>query len=313
MGKIRGILAILFVVALAPAGSILAQGLDPRAGLDRGLMLFSRGDYSGALPAFRMAALADSGTALASDAQYWTILARIALGETSALLPDIEKFRLVYRDSRFTPDLIYQRGRIQFVLGDLMAAYESFKWFVSEAPRTDSLRPSAIFWLGECLYAMDKFELARTVFQSIVRDYRSSVKYEAARYRLETLSQKSRERALLDELDRTRISAALAKLEYAKAAEEYETAISGLRRQISELNARLALLQEKQALSGETAISAPASAGSSAVSVANTAGSGFADSQSGAQGRISDLLAAKAETLDLLEKYIRRMSSEGNR
>ncbi len=290
MERKRGIRSALLVIAvLATAQAAHAQGLDPRSGVDQGLLLFSQGRYAEALPLFRQAAGADERYTPRSDAQYWTIMSRIALGETVSVLPDIETFRTSYRDSRHLPDLLYQRGRIQFVAGDLMAAYETFKWFVNEPLWTHPLRPSAIYWMGECLYAMDKPELARTVFQAIVRDYPTSVKYEAARYRLESLAQKDRERALLDELERARISASAGKVEYNRKIGDLEATIAGLRTQVSDLNARLAALQGKPAASG--------------VGAENAAG----------QEKLAALLAAKAETLDLLEKYIRRMNSEGGK
>ncbi len=314
MGNKRGILsAVLVTVAIVLAGSISAQGIDPRPGVDRGLELFSRGDYAGALPLFRMAASADARSSARSAAQYWSILSRMALGETASLLPEIERFRTDNRDSPYLPDLIYQRGRIQFYAGDFMAAYESFKWFINEPLGKHPLRSSAVFWLGECLLAMDKPALARTVYQTIVKEYPSSVKYEAAVYRLETMSQMSRERILMDELDRTRISASLSRLEYARAVREYESTILGLRNQIAELNAKLSLYQEKQAVLAETAPGSSVPLGGSSLIVIQRNPTVAGGTAPGTQARISDLLAAKAETLDLLEKYIRQMKSEGNK
>ncbi|MDR2467455.1 MAG: tetratricopeptide repeat protein, partial [Spirochaetaceae bacterium] len=59
-------------------------------------------------------------------------------------------------------------------------------------------KSSAIYWIGECLYNLEQFDRAAEMFELIVKQYPSSVKYEPSLNRLDLIKQKKTAEGLLE-------------------------------------------------------------------------------------------------------------------
>lgn len=183
----------LFIVAKVLSG-VHAQSANAMSSLENGKALFATGRFSESKVFFDRAA---RDLLTMEEAGYWQILSRIALGEGASTLETIENYRKMYPEGRFLPDLLYQRGRLQYQTGEYLAAYESFKWFIELRLIDHPLRSSAIFWLGECLVAMGWYDQAKTVYTSLLRDYPDSIKRNEAQERLTWLATPAASRAPL--------------------------------------------------------------------------------------------------------------------
>lgn len=74
---------------------------------------------------------------------------------------------------------VYDKAISLFKDKDFKAAYNTFTEYVNSYPRGD-LVANARFWLGDCLYNMDEYELAILEYQKVIADYADHQKAPAA-------------------------------------------------------------------------------------------------------------------------------------
>jgi outer membrane protein assembly factor BamD (BamD/ComL family) len=324
------VLIILLIVFVGfPA---VAQQTSPPAGakaiLDKGVELFGQDKYREALDLFGKVLSDPKATIERPEAAYWSILAYLAVGDQATAQASIDAFIAAYPTSPRLPDLTYQRGRILYSKGDYEGALKVFAAFSSQAPKSD-LMPSALYWSGECLYALGRLEDAERTFTAVVQVYPSSVKAEAATYRISLIGLEYRQRELLKLLTWSHEESLRAAEDFRRREKAYEASIALYQRQIAdskrgaagdqaktivELRAQVADLGSQLAASEAKLASAQAEADSLRASLAASQGT---SDQAGsiplasalAQDSKAQALDAKARALDLLDFYIERLAA----
>ncbi|MGA2548049.1 MAG: tetratricopeptide repeat protein, partial [Rectinemataceae bacterium] len=195
MHRTKLLLLALLLAAVVGAQAV-GQQANAKASLERGVELFGQEKYRDALDLFGKVMSDPKATAERPEAAYWSVLAYLATGDQTTAGASIDAFISAYPTSPRVPDLLYQRGRIQYSKGDYENALKVFSAFAAAAPSSDLL-PSALYWSGECLYALGRLEEAERAFSAVTQGYPSSVKVEAATYRISLIGLEYRQRELL--------------------------------------------------------------------------------------------------------------------
>jgi TolA-binding protein len=351
MHATKPLLALLLAAALgggaaaqqAPAAQPaptrkVASATGPKVTLDRGIELFGQEKYRESLDLFGKVMSDPKAKAERPEAAYWSVLAYLAVGDSTTAGASIDAFISAYPASPRVPDLLYQRGRILYTKGDYEGALKVFAAFATAAPASD-LYPSALYWSGECLYALGRLEEAERAFSAVTQNYPSSVKVEAATYRLSLIGLEYRQRELLKLLTwsheeslrsvedfRRRERAFEASIAlYQKqisdskrgAASDQDKILADLRAQVADLGSKLASSEAKVA-SLQAEADALRAALAAAQSQAQSPASALpmpqqAASQATELNARAATLETKARALDLLAFYLERISAAGQK
>lgn len=331
MAKKKGIIVIL---ALAVAWTAWAQnsGADPKDRIAQGLELFRTSDFNAALSVFQGILLDAKAKDRHPDAVYWSALSYVGLKDYENADRSIGLFLSSYPASRLQPDAQYQQGRIAFLRQDYERAIKEFQVFIDANPTSD-LYSSALFWAGECMFQLGRLEQAERVFLSVVRDYPTSVKKEAANYRLGLIDLKYREEELLKLLKWSHEESLRIIEEYQRREKTYEQAINAYQKQLSgqkpamvsqdqldkqaELEANLATAQSQAARSDaqikelQAALGAAQAKLDEALKKASSSDAAPSADASAALSR-QKLLDLKQEALELEEFYIRWLAEHAD-
>lgn len=337
-------LLIAFILAAVVGALAFGQQASPqiatgaKANLERGVELFGQEKYRDALDLFGKVMSDSRATAERPEAAYWSVLAYLAAGDQSTAGASIDAFISAYPNSPRVPDLLYQRGRIQYSKGDYEGALKVFSAFTAAAPSSDLL-PSALYWSGECLYALGRLEEAERAFSAINRLYPSSVKVEAATYRLSLIGLEYRQRELLKLLTWSHEESLRSVEDFRRRERAYEASIAlyqkqisdskrgaasdqdktivDLRAQVADLGTKLAASEAKLASSQAEAeaLKASLAAAQASAALAATAPAPVIPQAPAARAAALDkddkaaALEAKARALDLLGFYLERIAT----
>ena len=235
------------------------------ANLASGMERYSKGDFSSSILYFQKAVDASGGKN--EDAQYWLTMALASDKKYRNALAEAKRFLALYPKSTKTPEMLYQKGRLECAVGNYDYAISTLYDFIKRYP-DDKAIASAYFWIGECLYSTSHFDEARTIFSVVLLDYPDSAKVEAAKYKLALIDQAATQTELLrllklsndetlrlsQELERLKaeLSQAQTKLQSAGSSKldgnrlaELEQYLIDERRKNAELYDKITLLQMK--------------------------------------------------------------------
>jgi len=160
-----------------------------------------------------------------------------------AVLQDGLFFRRVFPDSSYRSYVEYQIGRALYYTGKYDESIRCLGDFCTQYPAHE-LYPSALFWMAESLYVTYYFDLARSVYERIIREYPHSPKTTESLYRIDVISQREKEEKLLYLLKVTGEEYLSSKEEYERQLKQYQTEESiGLRRQLNESLQRIRELE----------------------------------------------------------------------
>ena len=114
---------------------------------------------------------------------------------------------------------------------------------------------SALFWIGESFYATYNFDSAKSIYERIVVEYPDDSKARDAQFRLDVITQRSREEKLLYLLKQTGEDYLSSKESYEKTLRQYQvensvgvnTQLRELRQQNENLDNSLAAEKKKNA------------------------------------------------------------------
>jgi TolA-binding protein len=233
--------SILFLFSV-----ILSAGLaveNQAAAVGKGLELYAQGRWMDAIGELRQVWTNDKNPAVKAEALYWIAMSCLAANEFEAAIGNFNQLqKFAPGDSRFT-NIPYQKGRAYFYMGKFNEALVEFKEYINavalDTHGENALKPSAYYWVGECLYALGQIEKAEQVFLLIVEQYPQSAKFEASSYRLALINQKKIEIELLGLLKKSHDEYAAKTADYEKQKANYESAIKEYQSQISALQAAL--------------------------------------------------------------------------
>jgi len=198
--------------------------------LDIGLSLYSEALYTESLALLRCI---PSGDPLYPDALYWISMSEIALRKYNEALTDLEK--LAKLKSRWSGEILYNRGRCYFYLGEYEKALVNFGGHAESLEEEDLRRAVSFYWMGESLFALGRLDSAANAYSIVVDKYPYSVKYEAACYRLELISRKKVEGELLALLKWNHEESIRSLEDYRARERIYEQAVADYKREIAAL------------------------------------------------------------------------------
>lgn len=217
---------------------IIAQ--DP---MSSGIEAYARSDWSTAILSFRKAITLDSSGA---EPWYWLIMSEISAEQYDNAVQDISRYIARFPDEQRVPDLVYQQGRIYYLLESYESCVKQMHTFIESWPN-NSLVSSAYYWIGECFYTVGRFEESKKVFQTINLAYPQSPKREASIYRISLIEQKFQQEELLKLLKLSHEELLSSIEEFQRKEKSYEQAILAYQKRISDMikDSRLGELEKQ--------------------------------------------------------------------
>lgn len=177
-----------------------------------GCKFFSQGDWNSAKIMLRKAASYPEN--VTPETYYMLISAESYSGDDKAALDDCNLYLEKFKNSLYTSQISYQKGKCLYNLGEYEKAIVTLSDFCHQNEKSD-LYSYALFYIGESLFASYKYDDAERIYERIITEFPESQKAPAAQYRMETILQRGREEKLLYLLKQTGE-------EYLSAKEEYE-------------------------------------------------------------------------------------------
>jgi tetratricopeptide (TPR) repeat protein len=212
---------MLFSVAGIPGQQQVPLSLlSPK--LANGITLYGEGRWGEAIVALRQSQGETTDTSLRAEAQFWIAMTEFSAGDYQSALHDMDEFVRIDPRSRRIVDVPYHKARTLFYLGRYNEALPLFRQY-SDSIRIDgryvngvrlddwasyntpldnqddyNRKASAIYWIGECLYALEQYDDAEAAFNMVITQYTRSHKYEASVNRIALIKEKRIQAGLLD-------------------------------------------------------------------------------------------------------------------
>ena len=230
MKKKLGICGLLLLMA----GAAFAQ-----TQLQNGVELYGQGKWGEAIELLRQVQGAGYTDEQKAEAVYWLVLAEIASADYEAAARDMSALERMSGGAGRKQELPYQKGRILYHMGSYDDALVLLKTYADRIPddTTENIarKSAALYWVGECLYALGHFDTAHDIFFIVVQKYPQSAKYEAASYRIALINQKKIEAELLDLLKWTHEESLKTVEEYQRRERTYDQALIAYQKRIAAL------------------------------------------------------------------------------
>ncbi len=220
MKKTVCMLAVMISVLCLYAEDPFVSGLDA----------YARSDWSSAMLSFRTAASRSGG----AESWYWLIMSELSAEEYVSALKDIDLFASSFPKEPRLADTVYQKGRVQHLLGQYESSINTLYSFISGYPE-HSMVASAYYWIGESLYSVGRFEEARAMFSIVLDKYPQAVKREAAIYRIALVDQTTKQDELLKLLKISHEESLRIIEDYQRREKTYEQAITAYQKRIAEM------------------------------------------------------------------------------
>ncbi|MDR0451131.1 MAG: tetratricopeptide repeat protein [Treponema sp.] len=211
--------------------------------LQSGLALYQEGRWREALGELRRAQAEALDPELKGEAFYWIALAELSAGDYDAAIRDMDALETTAPESKRLREIPYHKGRALYYLGRYDEALLLLKLYTDGIGGTPpppgsgaaARKSAALYWIGECLYALGQFDYARDIFMLVTADYPRSAKYEASSYRLGLINQKKIEEELLALLKWSHEESLRAIEEYQRRERSYDQALIAYQKRIAEL------------------------------------------------------------------------------
>ena len=223
--------------------------------LQEGIDAFRRSDFNSAILRFREILLEDPDEETEATAYFWLAKSAMATGRLSEAERNLEFYLQTFPNHEFSVEAMYQRGRLLFMQEDFEGAIQALGGFVSAHPASPFVA-NAIYWSAESLFNLGRLGEARRLFDTVIRDYATSFRVEAARYRIAVIDLTFREQELLQLLQWSHEEYLQALDEFQRRERAYQEAIASyqqrlqnaasedVREEIIQLTTQLRSLQE---------------------------------------------------------------------
>lgn len=205
--------------------------------LNRGIALYGEGNWWEAVIELRKAKEEAALESEKAEILYWISLAEIGAGDYENALKDLNEIETIAAPDSASfrrIEVSYQKGRCLYYLGEFDEAIIVLKEY-SDAVSDPMKKAAAFYWLGESLFALGQFELAKDVFYRIIDEFPESVKYEAANYRIALINQKKVEAELLAILKWSHEESLKTVEAYQRRERSYDQAIIAYQKRISDM------------------------------------------------------------------------------
>lgn len=214
--KIKKILAAGLICSclcpLMPAFSQSGEAAVASSAFVQGAKAFGAGEWMSSIFLLRKAASYSENNN--AETWYMLITAEMYAGEYKNAFQDCESYLVNFSDSPYVSYVLYHKGRALFCMGEYEKAVMGLSDFCHQYPDHE-MYPSALYWIAESFFGSYNYDEAKQLYMAVVNDYPDDAKAMAAQYRIDTISQSSREEKLLYLLKETGE-------EYLAAKEEYE-------------------------------------------------------------------------------------------
>ena len=161
-----------------------------------GISAFRNSDFENAVLKFREVIRNKPNSDDAADAYFWIAKSAMAMSRLSEAERGLEYYLRTFPDHIYAIEARYQRGRILFMREDYEGAIQAFTDFIRSFGDSPFVA-NATYWSGESLFNLGRLDEAKRIFQSVLRDYPTSFRVEAARYRIALIELNAREQELL--------------------------------------------------------------------------------------------------------------------
>jgi TolA-binding protein len=220
------------------------------ARLQGGIKLYGEGKWREAVIELRRAQAEALSPEERAEALYWIGLAELSAGEYEAALRDMDELNRAAPSSPRRAELPYHKGRAYYYLGRYDEAVVLLKDYADRVGEgEDSRKSAALYWIGECLYALGQLDRARDIFILITEQYPQSAKFEASSYRIDLINQKKIEMELLALLKWSHEESLRTMEEYQRRERSYDQALIAYQKRIADMlkDTRLADLENANA------------------------------------------------------------------
>jgi TolA-binding protein len=239
----KGSYLLLLVVLLVffVTGRVVSQTRAGNTGLQGGINLYGAGRWQEAITELRRFHSETPDTAQKGEALYWIALAELAAGEYEAAIRVMDELEGTAPLSPRRQELSYYRGRSYYYLGRYDEGLVFFRAYSDSLPSgqnnpgIEARKSTALYWIGECLYALGQLEKAQEVFLLITGQYPQSVKFEAASYRIALIDQKKIETELLSLLKWSHEESLKTIEEYQRRERSYDQALIAYQKRIADM------------------------------------------------------------------------------
>lgn len=209
----------------------------------QGVALYGQGKWIDAAVKFQEAERAAVTGDERAEAVYWLCLAQEASGDFEGAIRNLTVLEQINGGASRKVEIPYLKGRAFYSLGRYDEAIVLLKDYADRTPAdsADAIarKSAALYWTGECLFALGQLDAAQDVFFMITQQYPQSVKYEASVYRIALIYQKKVEQELLELLRQSHEEALKTIEEYQRRERSYTQALVMYQKRIAALEARL--------------------------------------------------------------------------
>ena len=189
MKKIIAVVVLVFSIAVSAFSSESGT-----VAFVEGCKAFSQSDWSSAKFMLKKAvSYPENHTA---DTYYMLITAEINDGDDHSALDDCNFYLENFPNSVYQGRISYNKGKVLYNLGEYEKAIIVLSDFCHQY-ENDDLYSYALFYIGEALFAGYKYDDANAIYHRIITEFPESPKVSAAQYRIDSISQRSREEKLL--------------------------------------------------------------------------------------------------------------------
>jgi TolA-binding protein len=249
------LLLLIVLLGLFITGHVVSQTRTENTGLQGGLNLYSAGKWREAVAELRRFHASTQDAGQKAEALYWIALAELSAGEYEASIRAMDELEGTAPLSPRKQEIPYYRGRSCYYLGRYDEALVLFKSYSDGLPAGGdnagiaARKSTALYWMGECLYAMGQLEKAQEIFLLITGQYPQSVKFEASSYRIALIDQKKIEAELLSLLKWSHEESLKTIEEYQRRERSYDQALIAYQKRIADMlqDNRLAELENANA------------------------------------------------------------------
>ncbi len=200
-----------------------------------GLDLFKESKYEQASKLFKTVLFNIESVELHGDAAFWLSRTYLEMGHYSASMEILEDFLLNYPENKYHLDGLYYKGRLLFLDGEYDKAIHYYSSFITANDKNNPYIANSLFWIGESLYSLGRFEEAEEIYRQILNDYATSIKVEASKYKLSLIEYKYREEELLKLLQWSHEEFLKSSSEYDKKEKEFNQALKVYQDKLKEL------------------------------------------------------------------------------
>lgn len=294
---------VLLALALCSSNAF-SQAAGPTSDLKDGIDQFRNGQYDRAILLFRNVILDPNAGDQKATAYFLIAKSYLAIGKLDDAERNLEFYLATYPAAADYEEAVYQKGRLLFLQEEYQSAIQVLQGFIRDHSKSPFIS-AAWFWVGESLYGLGMLDDAQAVYQKILTDFPTSVKVEAAQYKLSLIQMRKKEVELTKLLKFSHEELLRSVQEYQNREKAYVQAIEAYQKRIGSTSSDdtrriIADLQQQLAQKTDELAKLRASASTSAGSPSSREGD-----------RLERILSAKQKALALKELYLEWLIRNG--